>query len=324
MRFPRTALLLGLTTALTLSSCGSGDERAATGGNGGLEQTEIKAMSLPFLDQASLHVGLDKGVFRTEGLNVTATQFTDSRAGNAAFQSDEVQLGFANYVSLLQNIDNGTKLRIISEGSLGRPGIQAVLVPDNSPIRTAKDLEGKKVAVAILKNVQPLMLNAVLRANGADPAKVEYVQIPVPNTAEAVRQRQVDAAAFTEPFTTAALSQGFRVVTDLALGPTQNWPTAGYFVKQEWLDRNPKTAAALARAMSKAQELAGDRTNVEKVLQLPTYTKMDAKVASTVKLVDFPTTLSAERLQRVIDQMRVEGMLKNNLKASDIIFTPAE
>lgn len=325
MRFPRASLLIGMVAALTLTACGSGDDKAkAPAAAGGLETTEVKAMGLPFLDQSGLHVGIDKGVFKTEGLNAVTTFFTNSQLGNAAFESGEVDLGFANYVTLIQNIANGAKFKIISEGSLGKPGIQAVLVPDKSPIRSIKDLEGKKIAVAVLKNVQPLMLNAVLRANSIDPSKVEYVQLPVPTTLQSVEAGQVDAAAFTEPFTTQALGKGFRVVTDLASGPTQNWPTAGYYVKQEWIDKNPKTAAALARALSKAQEAAGDRSNVEKVLQLPTFTKMDAKTASTIKVVDFPTTVSAERIQRVIDQMKVEGLLQNDLKAADIIFSPSK
>lgn len=324
MRFPRASLLVGVVAALTLAACGSGGDPSASPAAGGLEKPDIKAMNLPFLDQAALHVGIDKGVFKAEGLNVTAQAFPDSQKAAAAFASGELDLGFANYVSMIQNINNGLKAKIISEGSLGKPGIQAVLVPDASPIRTLKDLEGKKVAVAVLKNVQPLMLNAVLRANGADPAKVEYVQIAVPQTTAAVEAGQVDAAAFTEPFTTQALAKGFRVVADMASGPTQNWPTAGFYVKQEWIDKNPKTAAALARALSKAQALAGDRTNVEKVLQLPTYTKMDPKIASTIKVVDFPTTMSVDRIQRVIDQMKVEGMLTGDMKAADIIFTPSK
>ncbi|MFI9553527.1 ABC transporter substrate-binding protein [Nonomuraea endophytica] len=323
MRFSRVSLLAGLVAALALAGCGSGTGGAEPGKTAAVQESSVvNAMALPFLDQAGLHVGLDKGVFTTEGVELTAQFFTDSKAGSVAFNSGEVDLGFANYVSLLQIIDNGAKLKIISEGSVGKPGVQAVMVPESSPIKTVKDLEGKKVAVAVLKNVQPLMLNAVLRDAGADPAKVEYVQVPVPNTVAAVEAGQVDAAAFTEPFTSLAAGKGFRLVTDLASGTTQNWPTAGYFVKQEWIDAHPKTAAALATALGKAQSLAADRASVEKVLQLPTYTKMDATTAAAIKLVDFPTAPDAARLQRVIDQMKVEGLLKGTFKAAELIYTP--
>jgi len=67
------------------------------------------------------------------------------------------QFGFSNTTSLLLANSQGLPLKVVAAGvsSTGEDGkdFGAVIVKADSPIRSAKDLAGKRVAVNTLKNI---------------------------------------------------------------------------------------------------------------------------------------------------------------------------
>ena len=76
-----------------------------------------------------------------------------------------------------------------------------------------------------------------------------------------------------------------------------------------WCQRYPKTAAAVAQAIDRGQAIADvNRPMVESVLH--TYTAISKQTAAIMALGDFPTGVSAVRLQRVPDLMQSFGQLK--------------
>jgi NitT/TauT family transport system substrate-binding protein len=195
-----------------------------------------------------------------------------------------------------------------------------VLVMPDSPVRAAKDLEGKSVTVHVLNNIQAITLNAIVRAGGADPAKIDYRQVVFPQMAAVMQKGDVDAIHVTEPFLTDARQKlGARVVVDGGGPPVTDLPLDGYFALDGWAKQNPKTAAAFQRAMRKAQEMAADRKVVEAVL--PTFVRnITPEVASSMTMPAFPVANDAAHVQKLIDLMREQGQLTNPLDAKSIVY----
>jgi NitT/TauT family transport system substrate-binding protein len=228
-----------------------------------------------------------------------------------------------NYVTFLQAQEQGTlKLRILAAGAAVAPRFMTVLTMPNSPIKQAKDLEGKTVAVNILNNIQSLSLNALLRAGGVDPAKVKYRAVPFPQMGAALQKGQIDAVHTAEPFGTDLQRKlKARVVVDGGSGTAvSGLPVSGYLSTQQFVDKNPKAAAAFQRAISKAQQLAtSDRKKVDQVL--PTYARLDAGTAAALNLPGFPPSLDPAQLQRLADMMLRDGLLKKKIDAGSLVFT---
>jgi NitT/TauT family transport system substrate-binding protein len=106
---------------------------------------------------------------------------------------------------------------------------------------------------------------------------------------------------------------------DTMAGAAADFPIAGWGVTDTFARDNPHTIAAFQRAMAKAQQLAAtDRTIVTNIL--PTYTKIDAKIAPLISLGAYPTTLNPIRLQRVADLMQANGLLTKRLDVTPMIL----
>jgi NitT/TauT family transport system substrate-binding protein len=312
------ALFTGLLLSAALTvACGS------SGGNG-QQKTTITVAALPLVDTAGLHIAVQQKFFEAEGLQIRIRPVAQSIQALPALKTGQVDvIAGGNYVTFLQAQEQGTlKLRILAAGAAVAPRFMTVLTMPNSPIKQAKDLEGKTVAVNILNNIQSLSLNALLRAGGVDPAKVKYRAVPFPQMGAALQKGQIDAVHTAEPFGTDLQRKlKARVVVDGGSGTAvSGLPVSGYLSTQQFVDKNPKAAAAFQRAISKAQQLAtSDRKKVDQVL--PTYARLDAGTAAALNLPGFPPSLDPAQLQRLADMMLRDGLLKKKIDAGSLVFT---
>jgi NitT/TauT family transport system substrate-binding protein len=316
----RVALITGLILIVALLT-GCGGSRSS-GGNG-LEKKTVIVAALPLVDTAGLHIAVQQKFFQAEGLRVQIKPVAQSIQALPALKTGQVDvIAGGNYVTFLQAQAQGTlNLRILAAGAAAAPRFMGVLTMPNSPIKQAKDLEGKTVAVNILNNIQSLSLNAILKTEGVDPAKVKYRAIPFPQMGAALQKGQVDAVHAAEPFGTDMKRKlGARMVVDGGSGAAvSDLPVSGYLSTQRFTDKYPKTAAAFQRAIQKAQQLAtSDRKQVDQVL--PAYAHLDAATASALNLPAFPPSIDPVRLQHLADLMLQDGLLKQKIDVRSLVF----
>ncbi|SEG55169.1 NitT/TauT family transport system substrate-binding protein [Nonomuraea solani] len=310
MRLGRSAraAIIGFALTLGAAACTSGVETTASAppsaSVSGLEKTKLKIATLPAIDSAALYVAIDQKLFEQEGLEVTPQVVQNAPEAIPMLLNGEIDAMFGNYVSMFAAHDKGSlKLRILAEGSRAAPDSLSVMALPNSPIKTAKDLEGKTINVNVLHNFQELALTQVLKANNVDPATIKYVQVTFQNIMPSWKGGQIDAAYLGEPMVTAATaSMGARKILDPASGPAAEFPISGYVSTQDWYDKNPKVSAAFQRAIHNAAKLM--ETNREAVAKvLPNFTQIDAATAATVTFPYFSSNDNPVRLQRVADWM---------------------
>ncbi|HJQ48751.1 MAG TPA: ABC transporter substrate-binding protein [Amycolatopsis sp.] len=130
-------------------------------------------------------------------------------------------------------------------------------VLEDSPIRTARDLIGKKVGMNTLGAHYEAVLDIYLQRNGfsaADSKQVEPLVVPPLNTEQALRQKQIDVAALSSVYQDKALANGGirPLFTDVALlGPF----TAGSLVlTNSFIQRNPDTVRTFVTGVARAIE----------------------------------------------------------------------
>ncbi|MFF4501453.1 ABC transporter substrate-binding protein [Streptomyces sp. NPDC001401] len=287
-------LFAGLTAGaflLVATACGSsgGSSPKAGASSGGI--TTVKVGLIPIVDVAPLYLGEKKGFYEKQGLKLSPTLASGGAAIVPAVASGQYQFGFSNVFSLMLAQSNDVPVKAISNG-VASTGVQgkdfgATLVKKDSSIKTAKDLEGKKVAVNTLKNIVELSVRASVKKAGGDPDKVKFVEIPFDQMPAALDKGQVDAAMAVEPALTTIKNQGGREIASPLVDVAPDLTVAMYFTSTQYAQQNPEVVKKFQTAT--AQSLAYADAHPDEVRQIvTTYTKVPASVLAKVTLPKWP------------------------------------
>ncbi len=130
-------------------------------------------------------------------------------------------------------------------------------VLDGSPLKSAKDLVGKKVAVNTLGGQNEADVFNELRSVGlseADVKKVELVVLPPTNQEDALRRHQVDVAALSGQFQQLALSHGGIHPLWTQVDQYGQFNGGQYVFRKDVIAQNPDAVRAFVDGVGKAIE----------------------------------------------------------------------
>jgi NitT/TauT family transport system substrate-binding protein len=159
------------------------------------------------------------------------------------------------------------------------PGLVLVVSPKQTGnIMSVKDLAGKKVGVSAPGSSTHYFLNFLLKKNGVDAGSVGVIGVGLGATAvAAMEQGSVDAAVMLDPSVT--LLQGknkdLRILSDTRTQKDNiavfggDYPGGALYTKADWIEKNPKTAQALATAIVKTLKWIHSHTPEEIMAKMP-------------------------------------------------------
>jgi NitT/TauT family transport system substrate-binding protein len=303
-----------LPLALLTVACGSSGSSSSGGSasaqpTGSSTSTSIVVGSLPVIDTAGLQVALKEGFFKQAGLNVTVESVTQSTAAIPDLLHGSIDIiGGGNYVSFFEAQANGTfPVEILAPADDCTADTYGVVAMPSSGITKPADLAGKTIAVNLTQNIQTLTTSAVLAADGVNASSLHYVQIPFPDMGAALQANRVDAISAVEPFLSAALAAGGKLVTSTCTGSMANFPLSGYVTTKSWVQGHATAAHAFQQALEKGNAYADAHPSVVRAL-LPTYTGITAKAAAGMPLTSYPDTLTTAPMQRIATLMHAGGL----------------
>lgn len=292
LRIAAALLALALTAA-----CGSGGDAssASSDGKGGSEKlVTVHVASTPSVAVAPIYLGIKKGIFKAEGLNVVPTPLENATAISAAVNGGSVQFGEISTDSFLLAASNGVPLKAVAGGgdqpapasTNSHDDTNVVLVPPKSDIKSAKDLEGKTVAVNQLHALFQLTIEATMQRAGADPSKVNFVVMSFSQSLQALMAGRIDAAAEVEPFVTQGLQGGAKIAVNLFpfdSSQQTNWVTGVYVVSSKYAEKHPGVVESFRKAMATAESYA--EAHPDEVRDtVPSYSKVDPAMAKVMIL----------------------------------------
>lgn len=145
-------------------------------------------------------VAMSEGLFKKAGVDITS--IIGSGGGGTTVRNllaSETPYGDVAIAAALAAQRQGLDVIIVNTGTRSVAEASLVTMPD-SPIKSLKDLEGKKVAVTSPKGVSEMLLLMALKAEGVDASKVERVASGgYVNGLTMLEQGAVAAAALIEP-----------------------------------------------------------------------------------------------------------------------------
>jgi NitT/TauT family transport system substrate-binding protein len=269
--------------------------------------TTITLDTLPIANGLPLTLGINKGFFAAQGLDIKTTTLQSGNDIVLAMANNQANIGYVGYVPAMIARTTGIPVTIISasddEATSAADNWQDILVKGSSSVQTPAQLAGKTIAVNALKGVGEVVIRAALKKSGVDPNSVNLVAMPFPTMRTALNNGQVDAFWAPEPFVTQGVSiDSDRVV--MAPGPVlgKYFPNGCYVARDDWVAQNPTLAKAFQTAMN--QSLAYAQAHPEEIIPL-----LPAGTPSGIHLPIWSTLIDRTQLLALAQYAKEYGVI---------------
>jgi NitT/TauT family transport system substrate-binding protein len=303
-------ILAAVTVAATLfaaTACTSDDNKSDKAGG----STKVSVGVIPIIDVAPIYLGKQKGFFSRRGIDLTMVPEQGGAPIVKGVLEGKYPFGFSNATSLMAAQSEGAPLKAVANGvaSTGRPGrdFSAIVVGFGSPIRSAKDLAGKRIAVNTLRSLGDTTVRQSVRQAGGNPAGLKFQAMPFADMPDALQADQVDAAWVVEPALSAALTQGGQVVASNYVDTAPDLTVAMYFTGQPTIDKDPELVARFTEAVKESLKYAAGHPD-EVRNTVGTYTQINDTVRTAMILPSWPEAINRASLERLATLGRADGI----------------
>jgi NitT/TauT family transport system substrate-binding protein len=295
--------------SLALSACSNG-EPAGTGNASAEGPREVVIATQAIVDSAPLYLGVEKGLFEKQGIDLKIETSAGGAAVVPGVVSGDFDFGRGNMLSTMLAADRGLDLKCIANANstAGEPDFGAVVVPEDSPIKTAADLAEKTVSVNTLANIGDTTIRSVVEEAGGDPSGINFVEVGFSEAPAALEKKQVDAAWILDPFLTEAMDHGARVVSYNFSEFHPELDISCVFASQAMIDKDPELVSSFQTAMNESLEYSQEHPDEVRDI-VSTYTKIDPEILDRIVLPVFRTEFSREAVQKLGEKATQYGTL---------------
>lgn len=284
----------------------------------------VRVAAIPIAGAAEPAIAKDLGFFAKAGLDVDIQFMQGSSAIAAAVLSNAVDVGFSAVDTLATAHRKGVQLVSIAPTSEYVSAVDghdaALVVPPNSTVRQAKDLNGKTIGINSMAGIAFLSTRAWIDQNGGDSTTVKFVEVPFSSMPVALETARVDAVQVTEPFIGAAAKSGRVLTYGLNDAISKHFIISVWFTTPQWAAAHADVVRRFAGAIREAAIWANQKSNSAKFIDiLARYTKLDPAVLATMSLPHYAEAQTAALLQPSID-LNAKYYQQAPLAAQEIMY----
>jgi NitT/TauT family transport system substrate-binding protein len=218
-------------------------------------QSKLNVGYMKIGDLSPFFLAMDKAFFKDAGLDINLASMVGGAAIMPALASGAINIGWSNVISVYQGHLQGLDYRLVANGAINKRGtndVFGICVAPDSPVKSAKDLSGKTVAVNTLRNIMHGATAHWIDSNGGDSASVKWVEVPFPQMALALVNKQVDAYGGVEPFITVPVQQKQARLLGRQLGAiSPRLLIASYFGSEAWINKNGALVKGFLAALNR-------------------------------------------------------------------------
>lgn len=294
------------------------------------------------------HVGVEKGFYKSEGLDASTQDINTGPEATAALAGGSIQFvlntsdnlilanarGFPAVAVVGNQVENFYSLVVAKKVEVKRIG-------DATSVAAA--LVGRRVGVLAPGTNNERFAKALFTSGGVDPSRVTFVPIGVPSSAlAAFSAGAVDAHFGWEPFQTVAkLAYGAQIAMDCRIPgqcpPALTVPGTAfqvYYTSRSYLEKNLNAVRAFVRAQQKIEAWVKDPKNhgdvvamVKKFAPPPSGMDIDPAVYAgevlDASMPSFGTTIDSNGLEAWNRQLIDAKLIDKPVDISQMLWNEA-
>jgi NitT/TauT family transport system substrate-binding protein len=259
------------------------------------------------------------GWFKDAGFDVTLSVLGSGANLATAVAAGALDIGLSNTVNLADAKAHGAPFVMIAGAGMYTAGTltQALMVTKTSPIRSAKDLAGKTVAVTALKDLTEVGTRLWIDRSGGDSRQVKFTEVPMGQMPGALERGTVDAVFIGEPRLSAIKADNRILATSYdAIAPrfliSEFFTTADYFAGHKELVRRFVDVIYKTAVWANAHQDASGA-------MLATFMQLDAATTRTMARVAYATSLDPKLIDPVLDAMAKYDTLDRRVGVDELV-----
>jgi NitT/TauT family transport system substrate-binding protein len=309
----RATFLSGLGAVACLAPRVVGAQEAAL--------TTVRVASVPNDEVSPLLYGVHAGLFRKVGLDVQVQPATSGAAIAAAIIGGAFDIGSVSMMAQITGHVRGVPFVMIAPSLLylsEDPSTQ-MLVRNDSPIKSVRDLGGKVIASGAVHDVGWLAARSWADANGVDSSTLKFIELPMASSAAALEAKRIDAVGMINPALAEALATGhFRSIGKSFDGIAKRWLVASYCCTADYAAKNPSVIARFTATLSAATHYANAH-HAETAPLIAAFAGFELSHALTMKRSIGGEYLDPRDIQPPIDAAAKYGVIDKGFSAQDVI-----
>lgn len=221
------------------------------------QPTVVRVASNPVADVVPLLYAQSSGLFRNAGLEVTLQKASSGSAVAAAVVGAAIDVGKVASTTIVSAHAHGVGLTIVFPDRLHTPGAASqtqIIVAVDSPIRTARDLNGKTISVSAIKDSTWIAARLFIDSAGGDSSSVRFVEVPFSAVGAAVAAGRIDAGVDNAPYLEKDVRDGqVRELGDVEAALGSSFLETAWVCSADYIAKNHDTVVRFVRAIREAQ-----------------------------------------------------------------------
>jgi NitT/TauT family transport system substrate-binding protein len=318
----RTAAALA-ATALFTAGCGGDPEPESSPEPGG----ESGPTTVTVADTAGaplyfLTYGQQQGFFEDAGLDLEITASTGGATVIPQLVGGDLDVAGSNVVSVLIGAGEGLPLRMVAGGTStaeeSEQDFSGLVVRADSPATSIADLEGQRIAVNSLRNINDIVLGSMLEEAGLSYDSVSFVELPFPDMAAAVEGGDVAAAMLIEPFLTIAEGQGMKIIGRPYSELKPGLQIGTYVMSEQFVAENPDVVEAFQEGVQATADSIREDPEAFRAA-LPEIGDVSPELAEQVRINLWRGASDEESLELIQDLMVQYELLDEPVDLDEVV-----
>jgi NitT/TauT family transport system substrate-binding protein len=265
------------------------------------------------------------GMFAKAGLSIDIQKFTSGSAVTAAVVGGALDIGKSSLLPLISARNHGVPLKLIAPGEiwLSEAPISGMVVLKDSPIVSAKDLNGKIMPTPSLRDIVETSSRAWIDANGGDSKTVRFVELPSAAVLAALLDGRVAAATLSNPyFGNVAASGKVRILSRPEDAIAKRFMITAWFATEAYIEKNREPLARYVQIIQQAATYTNAH-HAETVPVTAPFWGLEPAVLAGMTRSYVGAVVDVKDIQPVIDAALKYGIIDKPLDAQQMISAVA-
>lgn len=297
---------------------------AATAPAAAKDAVKVRIAYHASLQGAVTVIAMEKGFFEKHGLDVEATRFASGKDQTQAVLSRSVDIGAMGHHPFIVGVAKGGDYSAVGINAY-YGGLQRIMVRPDSPIKSLKDLKGKKVGSNIGTSTTVIFVHKVMPSIGLAEGDYQLVNLATKDQVSALATGQIDAIVALDPF--GAIAEHGGIAREVASMKEFDNPPSLYAVTNDFIRQHPEGVVRFLRAVGETNRFIKENFDEAVRIYWKYYKELGYQVDekpirdSLARLdlkLDFEPDIEAY-MQQGAEELKAQGKIKKIPDWSQII-----